>query len=108
AGALLLLFTGVTALIGLLRVRGRDTMPLLRDAGRTATGGRTARRLRGAFVAVEVAMSLALLAGSGVLARSVVRLRAVRPGFDASNVFTFWTFLPPATYRGGEAAARFY
>jgi predicted permease len=60
------------------------------------------------FVAVEVALSLVLLAGSGVLGRSVLRLRAVQPGFDPTNTFTFWTFLPGATYKSDADAARFY
>lgn len=107
-GALMLLFASATAVIGMLRVRGRDTMPLLRDAGRTIAGGRSAQRLRAAFVGVEVAMSLALLAGSAVLGRSMLHLRDVQPGFDPSNVFTFWTFLPSTTYKGVENTARFY
>jgi predicted permease len=43
-----------------------------------------------------------------VLVRSVVRLRAVQPGFDPSNTFTFWTFLPGASYKSAPDAARFY
>jgi predicted permease len=95
-------------LIGVFRLRGNSTMFVLRDAARTASDSRSAARLRAAFVGIEVAMSLALLAGSGVLGRSMFRLRHVSPGFDASNVFTFWTFLPGASYRHDEDAAAFY
>ncbi len=108
AALFLVSFGLVTALIGVLRGRGHATMSVLRDAGRTATDSRSARRLRAVFVGVEVAMSLALLAGSGILGRSMLRLRHVSPGFEASNVFTFWTFLPGASYRHDEDAAAFY
>ncbi len=94
--------------IGALRVRPRETLRLLRDGGRTGTSGRAAQRMRAAFVGIEVALSLVLLAGSGVLGRSVVRLRAVEPGFAPANLFTFWTFLSSRAYERREDAARFY
>ena len=106
--ALATLFALMSAAIGALRVRSNDAMRILRDGGRTGTAGHAAQRMRAAFVAVEVALSLVLLAGSGVLGRSVLRLRAVQPGFDPSNTFTFWTFLPAATYKRASDAARFY
>ena len=107
AALMLAAFGLVIAFIGLVRVRPA-TMSVLRDAGRTASVSRSATRLRAALVGIEVAMSLALVAGSGVLGRSMLRLRDVSPGFDASNIFTFWTFLPGASYRHDEDAAAFY
>lgn len=108
AAVCLLSFALVTALIGLLRVRGDATIAVLHGGGRTGTISRSAGRLRSAFIGVEVAISLALLAGSGLLGRSMLRLHHVSPGFDASNVFTFWTFLPPASYRHDDDAAALY
>src|SRR5437868_25200 len=105
---LIALFALVSASIGAWRIRASDAMRILRDGGRTGTGGRGSQRMRATFVVVEVALSLVLVASSGVLGRSVLRLRAVQPGFDASNVFTFWTFLPSTTYKGVTDAARFY
>jgi predicted permease len=55
-----------------------------------------------------VALSLVLLAGAGVLARSALKLRAVDPGFDPSSTFTFWTFLPASSYKRSTDVARFY
>jgi predicted permease len=101
-------FAAMSLVIGVLRVRSRDAMRVLRDGGRSGTGGRPAQRLRAAFVAVEVALSVVLLAASGVLGRSVVRLRAVQPGFDPTNVFTFWAPLTPSRYRTDAATARLY
>jgi len=106
--ALSLLFAAMSWAIGAARVRSRDVIRVLRDGGRTGTSGRAAQRIRAAFVGVEVALSLVLLAGAAVLGRSMMKLRAVQPGFDASNVFTFWTFLPPTSYKSREESARFY
>ena len=106
--ALVTSFALVSAFLGAWRTRGSDVMRILRDGGRTGTTGRAAQRMRAAFVAMEVALSLVLLASSAVLGRSLLRLRAVQPGFDATNVFTFWTFLPEARYKSAPDAARFY
>ncbi|HEY7236061.1 MAG TPA: ABC transporter permease, partial [Gemmatimonadaceae bacterium] len=106
--ALTALFALVSASIGAWRIRGGDAMRVLRAGDRAGTAGRAAQRMRAGFVAVEVALSLVLLASSAVLGRSLIRLRAVQPGFDPTNTFTFWTFLPGAKYEGVTDAARFY
>jgi putative ABC transport system permease protein len=49
-----------------------------------------------------------LLSGSAVLGRSLERLRAIQPGFNPENLFTFRTFLPPLQYDTPGAIARFY
>lgn len=72
------------------------------------TASRRSQRLRSAFVGAEVALSLVLLAGAGIIVRSALQLRAVDPGFDSSNLFTFWTFLPDARYPKPSDEARFY
>jgi predicted permease len=108
AVALTSVFALVSAVIGALRIRSGDTARILRDGGRAGTSGRASQRVRSLFVAVEVALSLVLLAGSAVLGRSLLRLRAVQPGFDPSNTFTFWTFLPVTSYKRAPDAARFY
>lgn len=105
---LVIFFTLVSGGMGAWRTRGADAMRILRDGGRTGTAGRATQRLRATFVAIEVALSLVLLASSAVLGRSVLRLRAVQPGFDPTNTFTFWTFLPAARYKNATDAARFY
>jgi putative ABC transport system permease protein len=71
------------------RVRASET---LSQGGQFATGGRRASRFRGALVVVQVALTVVLLAGAGLMLRSVVRLLHVDPGFDPENVIvaTFW------------------
>jgi predicted permease len=70
--------------------------------GTRATGGRD--RVRRALVAVEVALSVVLLAGAGLLLRSLHRLQSVDPGFQTSNLVTFNITLPMDRYR--EVARR--
>jgi putative ABC transport system permease protein len=106
--ALTALFCIVSGSIGTWRVMRTDTSRALREDGRSATASKTSQRLRSAFVVAEVALSLALLSGSAVLGRSLLRLRAIHPGFTAANAFTFWTFLPPARYRESAKISRFY
>src|SRR6202050_3783185 len=71
---------------------------VLSDEGRSSTGSRQRNRARSILVAGQVALSMVLLIGSGLLIRSFMRLRTVAPGFDPTNTLTAQTFLPPASY----------
>jgi len=59
-----------------------DVQRFLRD-GMGSTGSRRANRLRGALVVAEVALSLTLLVGAGLMIQSLSRLSSVEPGFEA-------------------------
>ena len=80
----------------------------LREGGRTGTATRVQHRVRGALVAAQVALALVVLSASGVLLRTFQQLRAVKPGFEAERVATFWMSLPGARYKDNDAVARFY
>ena len=56
------------------------------------------RKLRDALVIVEIALSLSLLAGAGLLIKSFARMSHPDIGVDAENVLTFSVFLPKAAY----------
>ena len=58
---------------------------VLKEGGAAGTG-REGRRLRDFFAAVEIAVALVLLVGAGLMARSLVALRRVDPGFDPRGV----------------------
>jgi putative ABC transport system permease protein len=69
----------------------------LRSGGR-AGASRHLTRTRNVLVIAQIALAVVLLAGSGVMLRSFVRLSQVRPGFSADHVLTFRMALPQATY----------
>ena len=80
----------------------------LREGGRSATGGRATHRAQRALIVVQVALAVVLLAGSGLLARTVERLNAVKPGFDPSGTLAFTISLPQVQYPHSGNASRFY
>lgn len=76
-------------LLGVLPLpRLKSTGALLRDGGRGSTVGRSRHRTRKLLIVAQVAVALMLMIGSGLALRSVLRLRAVDPGFRAQDVLT--------------------
>ena len=70
-----------------LRLSTADATDALRGGGR-AVGSRRMRRSRGLMVLAECALAIVLLAGAGLLLRSLTRLLAIDPGFDPRGVLT--------------------
>jgi putative ABC transport system permease protein len=73
-----------------------DPHDALREGQRGGTGGETSQRLRGALVVAQLAVSLVLLAGAGLLAHSFLALLDVQPGFRVNNVLTIGLALETA------------
>jgi len=63
--------------------------------GRAGSAGALRRRMRGAMVVAEIALSLMLVVGAGLLARSFVELLDVDPGFDGDRVAAVQVFHYP-------------
>ena len=78
----------------------------LREAGRRVSSGRSGARTRDALVALEVALAVMLLIGSGLTILSFSRLLRVDPGFDARNALTFELGLPATSYRSNDEITR--
>jgi putative ABC transport system permease protein len=91
-----------------LQLSRPDLNLVLQDEGRGTAGNRRKNRARSIIVAVQVALSMILLIGSGLLIRSFERLRTVEPGFNAKNVLTAQTFLPPSSYPQSVQRIAFY
>ena len=99
-----LLFGAIPALAGM---RSNEA-GLLRGATRGSTAGRGHTRLRGLLVVSEIALSMVLLVGAGLLVRSLVALHAVNPGFDIEHVLTARVSLPRSGYPDAAAIREFY
>jgi putative ABC transport system permease protein len=100
-GLALLVTTAAGLLCGLLPgigMRGKLTgQDLMGQAGRSTTS-RGGNRLRAGLVVLQVAMSLLLLAGTGLLIRSLSRLLSVDPGFESRQVLMAEVSLPGQQY----------
>jgi predicted permease len=85
-----------------------DFNPSLQESGRGHSQGPEHQRLRAAFVIVEVALSVMLLVGAGLLVRSFQRVLGTNPGFRPEHVLTASIDLPPTEYSQDEKVASFY
>jgi putative ABC transport system permease protein len=113
-GRVLAFTLGIAILTGLvfglapaLAASRLDVNEALKAGGR-GTGGWRRNRLRSFLVVAEVALSLMLLVGAGLLLKSFVRLREVSPGFKPEQVLTLSVALPEMKYETPAQQARFF
>jgi putative ABC transport system permease protein len=95
-------------LLPALQASRADVGDTLKEGGRGSSGGPRGQRLRSALVVGEVALSVALLIGAGLLARSFIRVQQVQPGFRPDGVVTMRVNLPRTTYNNGARSRAFY
>jgi len=81
---------------------------MLKEGGRVGGEGAKWNRVRGAFVVAQVALSLLLLIGGGLLIRSFDKLLRVDPGFKPENLLTLEYRLPRNKYQQSEAQWNFH
>jgi predicted permease len=84
-----------------------DLNEALKEGGRGGTDGRGRKRVRSLLIVSEVALSLVLLVGAGLLIKSFVKLRNTDPGFDPGNTLTASVSLAPVRYDTDEKVADF-
>jgi len=80
----------------------------LREGGRGSSSGKRRRFARSAFVVAQLSLALVLLAGSGLLIRSFVRLVGVHPGFDTAHLLTFKVSLSQSKYASDKLCMAFF
>ena len=110
--ARVLFFTlGISVLAGVLfglapafRLSIPKLQESLKEGGSGLSSGR--HRVQGVFIVAEMAMALVLLAGAGLMIRSLTRLWAVDPGFDPQNVLTVGLTLPQSMMSASPDAIR--
>jgi predicted permease len=95
-----------------LRAARLDLNSTLRAGGRTAQGdgglGSSRRRIRSLLVVGEVAVSIVLLVGAGLLIRSFVRLQRVSPGFDPEGVISMRLGVSARQFDNRDAAVAYF
>jgi putative ABC transport system permease protein len=82
-------------------------VPALKEGGQTRGASHARRRLKNALVVSEIALSLVLTAGTGLLLRSFWKLANVDPGFRAEGVLAVSVGLPAQSYPTPERQAAF-
>lgn len=102
--SMMLIFGSVPA----IQAARQDPQDGLRADGRSATSGTGRRRTRAALTVGEVALSVALLIGAGLLMRSFARLQQVDPGFSVAGVMTARVNLPATAYPTAASRRAFY
>jgi putative ABC transport system permease protein len=80
----------------------------LKEGGRGATEGSSQRRWRSSLVVVELALAVTLLAGAGLLLKSLWRLQRVDPGVNSESVLTAYVELPDRRYTRPQQFINFY
>jgi putative ABC transport system permease protein len=103
---------GVTALLfGLvpaLQTAQRELMEPLKDAGKGSGAGFRGGRLRASLVVAEVALSLVLLAGAGLLMRSFINLQTLDLGFDPERVLAARLPFPRGQYQTAAEKQKYF
>ena len=106
------LLTGVLfGLVPALRSARPDLMQSLKEGGTHAAAGFQLfrhNRLRSLLAVAEIALTLMLLVGAGLLLNSFARLINVNPGYNPQGVLTLQLNLPQARYPRGEMHTAFY
>jgi predicted permease len=107
AGVAILTGTGV-ALAPALASSGGNLAETMREGGRGSTAGRRRGYVRDVVIAAQIALSVILLLGAGLMLKSFERLRAVDPGFAPDRLLTLRFSLPTQRYKAPSQIAGFY
>ena len=103
------LLTGVFfGLAPALRASSVDLNEVLKEGGRSVASGRGGHHTRKLLVVFEIALSLLLLIGAGLLIRSYRRVWNAHPGFDPHNVLSLRLSLPLVKYPKPESITPFF
>jgi putative ABC transport system permease protein len=98
----------VFGLVPAIQSARHDPQEALRADGRHSTPGAGRKRIRAALTVGEVALSVALLIGAGLLIRSFARLQQVDPGFSTANLMTGRVNLSPSRFPDAASRRAFY
>jgi putative ABC transport system permease protein len=91
-----------------LQLSRRDVVEALRDSGKGSGGGFRRGKLRNTLVVIEVALSMVLLCGAGLLMRTFIKLQTVDLGFNPENILVARLPLPKGVYDDAAGKQRFF
>ena len=91
-----------------LQISRTNVNEILKEGGRGNAGGRRARWLTGTMVVLELALTLVLLVGAGLMVRSFVKLYTLDLGFKPDNLMAMDMRLPDRKYPTPDARRAFY
>ena len=103
------MLTGIVfGIVPALKASFADVNERLKQSSRNAVGNVKHRRLRSLLVASEIAFSLVLLIGAGLLLKSFHKLQVVSPGFNPQNLLTVQVGIRGPRYQEDAAIVTFY
>ncbi|MEN3333017.1 MAG: hypothetical protein V7641_2382 [Blastocatellia bacterium] len=106
--SLIVLLTGtIFGTLSAFRLSDRDLRDALKEGSGRASASLARQRLRSALVVAEIALSLILLLGTGLMLRSFLKLQSVDPGFRPEGVLCINVTLPQARYAERSQRATF-
>lgn len=114
-GRVLLFTLGISVLAGALfglapaaQGAGGDIQRTLREGGQASRSDRSGHGLRRGLIVAEFALAVILLAGSGLMIRSISQLRNVDPGFNPERILAASIRLPETRYPEQESRVAFF
>jgi predicted permease len=97
----------IFGLIPALHTSTTNVHEMLKEGGRTGSGGIRARRWAGGLIVLQIALTLVLLAGAGLMLRSFLTMYRMDIGIDTSRLVTTGMIIPATKYAGWEDRTRF-
>jgi putative ABC transport system permease protein len=98
----------LVGLVPALQASNPQLAESLKDTARGSSGGARSGRFRAGLIVAEVALSVVLLVGSGLLLFSFLKLQRTPPGFSARGVASAFVGIPPNRYKTNPEQAQFF
>jgi len=98
----------IFGLLPALRASRADVSSTLKEGTARSGSGRRGGRIRGALVVSQISLALMLMIMAGVLARTVMAIRMVDPGFESRNVLSMVVELPGGDYTDQDSRRHFF
>jgi len=91
-----------------LQTARADVVNPMRESGRSLTGGVRQARLRNTLVVIEVALSVVLLVGAGLMIQTLMNMQQVNLGFEPARILSMRVPLDPQRYETVDARGQFF